>query len=164
MACGITAETGGGDRAMNHIDDYLLPDEHVVYRTYLHWMVFARPALLFVIAIGAVITASANGLLLANALVPLVGLDALNRFVLYLSAEIGVTDKRVLGKTGWLSGRSVDTPLSTLDGFAVNQSVLGRMLGYGTVVVTSAGGLRRRLPHIDDPIEFRRRVQQQRET
>lgn len=149
---------------MNDIDDCLLPDEHVVYRTYLHWMVFARPAILFVIAIGFVITASANGIVLANVLVPLVGLDVANRFILYLTSEVGVTDKRVLGKTGWLSGRSVDTPLSTLEGFAVNQSVVGRMLGYGTVVVTSTDGLRRRLPHIDDPIEFRRRVQQQRET
>lgn len=149
---------------MNHMDDNLLPNEHVVYRTHLHWMIFWRPALLFVMAMGGVTTALPYALVLANILVPAMGLDVLNRFILYLTSEVGVTDKRVLGKTGWLSGRSVDTLLSTLDGFAVNQSVVGRMLGYGTVVVTSTDGLRRSLPLIRDPIEFRRRVQQQKET
>ncbi len=133
---------------MSYIDDSLRADEQVVYSTSLHWMIFWRPAVLFAIAMVGIVIVSGGWMVLSNLFVPLAGLDALSLFMLYLSSEVRVTDQRVLGKAGWLPHRSLEAPLSEIEGFGVRQGILGRMFGYGTIVVSSASGPRRRLAHI----------------
>jgi hypothetical protein len=41
----------------------------------------------------------------------------------------------------------------------VNQSFIGRIFGYGDIVVTGSGGTREAFSHIEGPLEFRRAVQ-----
>jgi hypothetical protein len=44
---------------------------------------------------------------------------------------------------------------------AVDQSIMGRMLGYGTLTITGTGGTDEGFPRIADPLEFRRQIQSQ---
>ncbi len=44
---------------------------------------------------------------------------------------------------------------------AVDQSIVGRMLGYGTLTITGTGGTDEGFPRISDPLEFRRQIQSQ---
>jgi membrane protein YdbS with pleckstrin-like domain len=146
---------------MSYFGDDLMADEHVVYSTSLHWIIFWRPAVLFVIAMVGLVIVSGGWMVLSNLFVPLAGLDALSLFMLYLSSEVRVTDQRVLGKAGWLPHQSLEAPLSEIEELSVRQGILGRMFGYGTIVVSSAGGLRRRLAHIREPLELQRRLREQ---
>ena len=41
----------------------------------------------------------------------------------------------------------------------LNQSFMGRIFGYGDIVVTGSGGTREVFRHIEGPLEFRRAVQ-----
>jgi hypothetical protein len=56
---------------------------------------------------------------------------------------------------------SDETLLSKIEAVAVDQSIMGRMLGYGTLTITGTGGTDEGFPRIADPLEFRRQIQSQ---
>jgi len=80
-------------------------------------------------------------------------------FLTFITSEFVVTNKRVMSKVGILRRRSVELLLGKVEGIIVNQGILGRMLGYGTIVVTGIGGGRTPFKHIADPLALRRAVQ-----
>ena len=62
-------------------------------------------------------------------------------------------------KVGVFSTRSVELLLSKVEAIAVNQTLAGRIFGYGDIVVTGSGGTEERFPDIQAPLELRRAVQ-----
>jgi uncharacterized membrane protein YdbT with pleckstrin-like domain len=86
---------------------------------------------------------------------------ALFQVVHYKTAEFAVTDKRVLMKTGVLRRRSLEINLAKIESVAVDQGILGRILGYGTIIVRGTGGTQEPFRRIADPMGFRRHVQEQ---
>ena len=135
-----------------------MPGESVIYQAKLHWIVYAWAAVLggsgvaFLVA-GA--PAAAPGAML------LAGIVGLVAYVKYLTSEFAVTDRRVLMKVGWIRRRSVETLLGKVEAIAIEQGIGGRLLDYGTIVVTGTGGTRERFDRIATPLEFRRQVQAQ---
>ena len=49
--------------------------------------------------------------------------------------------------------------LTKVETIRVDQSILGRVLNYGTIVVTGTGGTNEPFTSIANPLEFRRQVQ-----
>jgi hypothetical protein len=49
---------------------------------------------------------------------------------------------------------------SKVESFHVDQSILGRIFGFGTLVVNGTGGGKTPVPNIDSPLEFRREAMQ----
>ncbi len=139
----------------NYINRALLKDESVVYETRLHRIVYLLPVL--VIVLGALLWRSMT--------VPGVMITALgivifvDRFVQRMTSEYAVTSKRVVAKKGFLARRTIELVLSKVESVDVRQGVLGRMLGYGRIVVVGTGGTRERFSMIANPIDFRRAVQ-----
>jgi len=77
----------------------------------------------------------------------------------YTTSEFGVTDKRVIIKIGLIRRRTLELLLRHVEAILVDQSVMGRMLNYGSVTLTGTGGVRETFDNISNPLEFRRRVQ-----
>jgi uncharacterized membrane protein YdbT with pleckstrin-like domain len=77
------------------------------------------------------------------------------------ATEMAVTNKRVLIKTGMASRRTLDLMLSRVESIGVEETVFGRMLGYGSVIVRGTGGTPEPFVMIAHPQEFRRAVQEQ---
>jgi uncharacterized membrane protein YdbT with pleckstrin-like domain len=77
------------------------------------------------------------------------------------STEIVVTTRRVLIKTGILERRTVELLLSKIESVDVTETVTGRMMGYGKVVLRGTGGTPEAFDRIANPLEFRRQVQSQ---
>jgi uncharacterized membrane protein YdbT with pleckstrin-like domain len=77
------------------------------------------------------------------------------------ATEMAVTNRRVLIKAGMASRRTLDLMLSRVESIGVEESVWGRMLGYGNVIVHGTGGTPETFLKIAHPQEFRRQVQQQ---
>jgi uncharacterized membrane protein YdbT with pleckstrin-like domain len=50
--------------------------------------------------------------------------------------------------------------LSKIESVNVNQGILGRMLGYGTIVVVGTGGTNEPFAYITDPLTFRKKFQE----
>ena len=55
-----------------------------------------------------------------------------------LSTEIAITDRRVTSKSGIFKVEVKTTPLDKVNNVNVTQGVLGRMLNYGDIEVTTA--------------------------
>jgi len=77
----------------------------------------------------------------------------------FASSELVITDKRVLIKTGIVSRQTLEMFIARIESVAVQQDVLGRMFGYGTVTIRGMGGSEEAFEAIARPIEFRNAVQ-----
>jgi uncharacterized membrane protein YdbT with pleckstrin-like domain len=77
------------------------------------------------------------------------------------ATEMAVTNKRVVIKVGLVTRRTFELLLSKVESIGVEEGPLGRALGYGSVVVRGTGGTPEPLRRVENPLEFRRQVQQQ---
>jgi uncharacterized membrane protein YdbT with pleckstrin-like domain len=77
------------------------------------------------------------------------------------ATEAAVTNKRVVVKVGVAARRTIELLLSRVESIGVEESVTGRILGYGTVIVRGTGGTPESFDKIAHPLEFRTQVQQQ---
>jgi membrane protein YdbS with pleckstrin-like domain len=149
---------------MSYLDDHLLGGERIVYRARLHWTIFLTSILVVLLGIGVLIflqyfepAYSWAGLGLAG-----IGLLlAIGPAIRYTTSEFAVTDKRVLGKVGFIERESDETLLSKIEAIAVDQGIIGRMFGFGTLTITGTGGTQEVFSGIADPLEFRRQIQSQ---
>jgi len=152
---------------MGYIDEHLLPGERVTYRAHRHWLIFAW-ALSFAVlgALGLIFFSATNVWPDGRWIVPLVTIIlalgfGLSPLVEYSTSEFAVTDKRVVTKFGLIQRDSHETLLSKVEAIGVDQTLLGRILDYGTVTIVGTGGTRELFPLIASPLEFRRQVQAQ---
>jgi uncharacterized membrane protein YdbT with pleckstrin-like domain len=146
---------------MSYIDGNLLAGEQVVFRTRLHWKLLIGP-LLFAIATLLPIAwmlrqGTWNDLIL---IAPGLGLVVLLAAIIRRqSSDFAVTNKRVMMKVGVFSTRSIELLLNKIEAIAVEQTLLGRIFGYGDIVITGSGGTKEAFSKIQSPLEFRRAVQ-----
>lgn len=73
-----------------------------------------------------------------------------------ITTELAVTNKKIIGKSGFIRRSSIDIPIRKCESIAVNQSITGRILGYGTVVTRGTGGNEVGIAFIKNPIQFRK--------
>jgi len=167
---------------MSYVDRNLVLGETLLYRTRHHWLVLLGPVagglVLLVPGVALLIEAislrATNGLAIGSATVSpetmaVVGailmLAAIATFSYGIAkrnaTEMAVTNRRVLIKTGMASRRTLDMMLSRVESIGVEETTLGRMLGYGSVVVRGTGGTPEPFLLIAHPQEFRRAVQEQ---
>ena len=50
--------------------------------------------------------------------------------------------------------------LSKIESVNIDQSILGRILGYGTIHIIGTGGTKEAFPQIQKPLEFRKKFQE----
>lgn len=149
---------------MSYLDDHLLAGEQIVYRARPHWIIFGTSIL--VILLGAALAAvlriyQPDYWFLGAALAGIGLLLAIPPSIRYTSSEFAVTDKRVLAKHGFIQRDSIETLLSKIEAIEVDQGIIGRMFGYGSIGITGTGGTQESFPLISHPLEFRREIQSQ---
>lgn len=135
-------------------------DERVIYRAHLHWIIFVRPIL--IIIIGAICLAACLAVsddILWRCyfgVVPFIGfVDLINSFITKISTELAITEKSVIAKRGFISRDTVELSLARVESARVTQSILGRILNYGSVGVIGTGNSYTPIPYIADPLRFR---------
>ncbi len=155
---------------MNYVHKVLLPGERVVYETGLHWFVYGRAILLtalaLVFAIGAAVlprsATSAMPVVIALGLAAffafLAALAFLTAAIRRATTELAVTDQRVLFKHGIFSRHTVEMNRSKVESVDVNQSVLGRIFGYGTVILRGTGGSLEPMANVAHPLALRSHI------
>jgi len=145
---------------VSYIDQTLLADEHVVYRTALHWIIFGRAVV--VLIAGIVVLIAFSHVPLAGLAVVLVGVLLLvPPFIAYQTTELGVTNKRLITKVGFIRRRTLELLLRQVEAISVDQSLTGRMFNYGSITLTGTGGVREIFHRVREPLELRRRIQGQ---
>jgi uncharacterized membrane protein YdbT with pleckstrin-like domain len=128
--------------------------EHATYSTRLHWIVFAPPLLFFVAGLVAAPfqPPAAIVLLLASAV------SILGAYVRYATTEILITERRVVYRTGFFSRSTIEMNKDKIESIDVSQSVLGRILGFGAVMVKGTGGGIEGIENVAAPFDLRNHV------
>ena len=164
---------------MSYVDQNLISGETVAYRSGLHWTVVFWPTLLaLVLAIpgiallytGNVDRAGnplstvnlstlklAGGVILLLVAAVIIARAALERG----AAEFAITNKRIILRAGLLHRKSLEMFLNKVESISVDQTLGGRMLGYGTIMVRGTGGTAETFPRVASPLDFRRHAQEQ---
>ena len=57
------------------------------------------------------------------------------------NTELGLTNKKVMGKYGLINTKIMDSPINKINSITVEQGLGGKIFGYGKIVIsTSSGG------------------------
>jgi uncharacterized membrane protein YdbT with pleckstrin-like domain len=141
---------------MGYVDSNLLPNEQVTYRARLHRIIYLFPCCILAVAVPV----SIAGGWIAGAVLCVIGLILLvPPWIRSVSSEFAITNKRVLIKIGLIRRHSLELLLQKVEGIGVDQGLLGRILGFGTITVSGVGGTKEAFRMISNPLEFRRQVQ-----
>ncbi|HEU5469636.1 MAG TPA: PH domain-containing protein [Actinophytocola sp.] len=127
-------------------DEYLLDSERRVIRVRRHWAALAWDTFEAIALLAVCIMVSyllpPQGYLIQNVLW-YVALFVLLRFtyevLIWWVERIVVTDKRILMTTGVFTTRVLMMPIGKVTDLTYKRTLMGRMLGYGTMIVESAG-------------------------
>ena len=145
---------------MGYVANNLMSGERVVHVGRVHWFIFVPGAILFLVAIWLFSIATEVGVgPIFGALALLFSIASLIKaFIFKVSTELAITSKRVIAKVGFISRKTVELNHSKVESFNIEQSIFGRIFGFGTVVVCGTGGGRTPIANIEDPLEFRRQA------
>ena len=145
-----------------YIDDILQPGEKVLCSTTIHGIIYL-PGLACLAAGAACLFASGGGVILpllaASALLALVGGVLLFRaWFRRWTTETDVTSLRVVHKEGFIQRQTFEMSLDKIESVDVNQSIGGRIFGWGDVTVNGVGEGTKTINMIGAPIEFRNHI------
>jgi uncharacterized membrane protein YdbT with pleckstrin-like domain len=162
---------------LSYVEEHLIPGETIQYQTKLHWIVmlghvataavFELLAIIFLVvsfsSSGGAKAVPSRGVMLLGALLFFVigGIFFIVGLLKRNVTEMAVTNKRVIVKTGLAERRTNEILLSRIESVVVDEPALGRILGYGTVIVRGTGGTPEVFQKIQDPLKFRQQVQSQ---
>jgi uncharacterized membrane protein YdbT with pleckstrin-like domain len=147
--------------APREIDEYLLPTERRVIRLRQHWAVMLNhvtSTALFLLVIVVAERYLPNTVIIDN-LAFYLALVAVVRFtaqtILWWIERIVVTDKRMMLAQGILTHRVGMMPLGKVTDLTFERSLAGRIFGYGTIIVESAGQIQalNRIDYMPQPEE-----------
>lgn len=152
---------------MRYVRRVLLPGEVVVYATRLHWLIYARAIVLLVCCLvlagaGAFAEVGSSGqlaLYIAAAIFAVLALSSgLRAWIRRVTTELAVSDQRVIYKTGLISRHTLEMNRTKVESVDVDQTILGRVFGYGTIVVRGTGGSLEPIRNIEHPLVFRSHI------
>jgi uncharacterized membrane protein YdbT with pleckstrin-like domain len=117
-----------------YVNNHLIRDESVVLETNYHWVIFISWLGLFTLLLGPAI--------------------------IRWSSEFVITNRRIIIKTGFIARNTFEMNLSKIESVNVDQSFMGRILGYGSMTIIGTGGTREAFRNIRKPLEFRKAFQE----
>ena len=125
----------------SYVDGVLISDEQVMYRARISLWSLWLPILLGVITL------------------PLFGVGLLFwlwAWITYATTELAITNKRVIAKSGLIQRRTIEMFLEKIESIQVDQSVLGRLFDFGSVIISGTGVHSAPFRNISDPLTLRK--------
>jgi len=143
---------------MSYVEKVLQPGEQVGYQASLHWVTYLHGLLWLLVAaiVWMVMPAEWRAGFIVRAVVTI--LAAVGAFFLARAwfdqwiTEIAVTNRRVIYKHGFVSRTTAEMLMDKIESVRIDQSIFGRMLGYGKVTILGTGTSTESLGRIDAPI------------
>ena len=148
---------------MIYVRRILQPGETILAQGRPHWIAYWRALLCFAIALAIFLMPMPR----ANAAIGQIGAAfmAIVGFMFWLNAmfyrwttEIGVTDRRVVYKRGFISRQTAEMNMDKVESVLVDQTLTGRLLNYGTITIKGTGASIENLRRIADPIALRNAI------
>lgn len=154
----------------HYVEKTIEGDEKIVYAADLHWIVYHFGTTIILMgallghyghklrldALGPKIAmlAGASVSYISIGIIAIGTLHLLYGFIRQISTELVVTNQRVIAKYGLISVTTYELMLNKVEGANIEQSITGRLLGYGTVMVKGTGGGISPIDHVANPYKF----------
>lgn len=150
---------------MSYIDSVLQPGEKLVHVGRIHPIIYLNGTLFVIVGLVVLFDAFVSHLIFGRVVTieaPLayavigIGLFLIVRaWFRKWTTEIGVTDRRVIQKTGFISRRTAEMNVNQVERVEVRQSILGRIFNYGSLSIHGTGAGLEGLETIADPLSLR---------
>ncbi len=126
---------------MSYIDKNLLPNEKIIFRTKKHLIIFFYPVVLALVCLFTSDIMRSNPILATVQWAPWVVtlIFFFSVWLNYATSDFAITDKRVMMREGFFHRHANEIRISTISQVNVDQSLLGQLLGYGTVSLHTFG-------------------------
>jgi membrane protein YdbS with pleckstrin-like domain len=149
----------------SYVDSVLADGERIVYRVHVsHWKFFLS-YLLGVLFIATAVAAYANGSaynmdspVVALILIVVGAVIILSAVIRRSTTELVLTNRRIITKRGLVARNTVEMNLNKVESLHVDQSLVGRLFGYGDVTVVGTGSSLEPLRGISSPLELRKNL------
>ena len=125
---------------MGYIEDTISDDEKIVYVVQFHW-IYTFIAFLYLIFLG---------LLLIGVFI------FIKMMINKWTTERALTNTRYIQKIGWISRNTEEIGINKIEEVDLTQSILGRILGYGSISISGTGSGHILLKDIDAPLSFQK--------
>ena len=153
----------------SYVERILQPGEQVRHLATIHWITYVPGFVVLLIAVAALFVGRSFAdiatrweqawdilsAILALIAIVMIFLAWFKRWI----TEIAVTNRRVIFKTGFISRNTKEMQMDKIESVEVLQSISGRILDYGDVVVRGTGhGEFTRIKTIAAPLEMRNQI------
>lgn len=156
---------------MGYVKDNLMNNEEIIHMAKVNWFIYMPGLILLLLSFGSLALAlninekEYEGISMISIFMFLVFFIAalvslLKAFIYKISTELAVTTKRVIAKTGLIKRETLELNHSKVESFNIDQSILGRIFNFGSIIVRGTGGGKTPIPNIDDPMTFRKEAMQ----
>lgn len=144
-------------------EQYLLPNERRVLRTRRHWaqlvpnILLTMVTLSILVGVNALIPSGSSVTVFVHSVLWYVQVGVLVRLALVIADwwddVIIITDERLMNVTGLFASRMKDTPINKITERDIQHTIVGNILGYGTIVTKSPGHASlQRLRFVPEPL------------
>jgi len=127
---------------MGYVEDTIGTNEKIVYAVKFHW-IYTFSAFLYLLFLGSFII----GVIIFIKMM-------INKW----TAERILTDSRYIQKTGWIARDTEEISIYKIEEVDLSQSILGRILGYGSISISGTGSGNIVLKSIDEPLIFQKHL------
>ncbi|MEJ7776453.1 MAG: PH domain-containing protein [Sphingomicrobium sp.] len=134
-----------------YVESALLPNEQVICEARPHWAMFIGPVL--VILLGLLAGKSGGPIFIGLGIV-----WGIFRFLVFKTTELALTSKRIISKSGIIRRNVIDVSNAKVEGVTYNQGIIGRIFGYGSVLVRGTGVGQVPVRFIAQPEHFKHEV------
>jgi len=133
--------------------------DDIVYQARLHWIMYIWPVLTFCIVFiaGLQIPLLRQASTIFGILVLFWGLAT---YFMVRFCSLTVKTNRIMIRSGVLARQIVDIPLSKIESVNIRQTMMGGLLGYGSIEITGTGGTHELITNLSKPLTCRRYIEQ----
>lgn len=126
---------------MSYIDNNLLPNEQILFRTKKHFIIFFIPVVWTILALIAAMYMYDNPILSKLYWLPWIIAVVFwgYAWLEYQFSDFAVTDKRIMMREGFFTRHTNEMRIATISQVNVEQTLVGQLLNYGTVSINAFG-------------------------
>ena len=133
---------------MSYIEKTLGENEKILYRVNYHWL-YTALAILSLIFLGVI----GIGILLW-----------LFMMIQKWTTERCITNFRLIQKTGWIARNTEEIRIDRMEEINLKQTIIDRIFGSGSIVITGVGKGEIKLKFIDEPLVFQKKLNNLKQT
>jgi len=154
---------------VGYVEQALLEEEKVKYRAKLHWVIYLTALAALILSIvffglaGALEMTSKKpdvnptGFIIVGCFFLVISMVyGIPAFIKVKTSEFAVTDRRVIIKIGLISRRTLEMNVSKIENISIDQNIMGRILNYGSIVISGSGGTKETFKNIASPMDFKK--------